>query len=72
MRDSKDIIKDIVQFEPQDGEWLELDSLLNELWDTGDQENFTTELLTVFERFLKKMVPCILEYPPWHRRFQHL
>jgi hypothetical protein len=51
MRTSKDIINDINQFEPQDGNWLKLDTLLDELWKTGDQENFTTDLLRVFERF---------------------
>jgi hypothetical protein len=51
MRTSQNIINDINQFEPQNGNWLPLDSLLNELWETGDQENFTSELLKVFERF---------------------
>jgi len=51
MRTSQNIIKDIEQFEPQDGNWLQLDRLLNELWETGDQENFTIDLLKVFERF---------------------
>ena len=51
MRTSQDIIADINQFEPEDGNWLRLDALLNELWESGDQENFTTDLLNVFERF---------------------
>lgn len=51
MRTSRDIIADINQFEPTDGNWLRLDTLLNELWETGDQEYFTTDLLKVFERF---------------------
>ena len=51
MRTSKEIIKDINQFEPRDGNWLKLDTLLDELWGTGEQENFTTDLLRVFERF---------------------
>lgn len=51
MRSSKDIIADINQFKPQHGNWLRLDALLNELWTTGEQENFTADLLKVFERF---------------------
>jgi hypothetical protein len=51
MRTSRNIIKDIEQFEPQDGNWLQLDRLLNELWETGEQENFTADLLRVFEKF---------------------
>jgi hypothetical protein len=51
MRTSSDIIADINQFEPTDGNWLRLDTLLNELWETGDQEYFTADLLKVFERF---------------------
>ena len=51
MRTSKDIVRDINQFVPDDGNWSELDKLLSELWRTGDQENFTTDLLKIFERF---------------------
>lgn len=51
MKTSRNIIKEIEQFEPKDGNWLQLDRLLNELWETGDQENFTADLLGVFEKF---------------------
>lgn len=51
MRTSHDIVKDIGQFQPQDGNWLKLQALLTELWETGEEENFTVELLEVFERF---------------------
>lgn len=51
MRTPQDIIADINQFEPEDGNWLPLDALLNELWKSGSQEIFTTDLLSVFERF---------------------
>jgi hypothetical protein len=51
MRTSRDIVKDIGQFQPQDGNWLKLQDLLTELWGTGDEENFTVDLLKVFERF---------------------
>ncbi|HEY5824528.1 MAG TPA: hypothetical protein VIT44_09190 [Cyclobacteriaceae bacterium] len=51
MRNSGSVIEDINQFEPQDGNWLRLDSLLEELWGTGEQENFLTELLNIFERY---------------------
>jgi hypothetical protein len=51
MRSSQDIVMDIGQFQPQEGNWLKLDALLIELWGTGEQENFTADLLNVLERF---------------------
>ena len=51
MATSEDVIEKIKAFEPQDGNWLELDDLLNDLWSTGKQERFTAELFNVFERF---------------------
>lgn len=51
MRTSQDIVTEINKFEPQDGNWLKLDLLLAELWESGNQENFMTDLLKVFERF---------------------
>lgn len=51
MRTSQEIIADINQFEPENGNWLRLDALLNELWESGDQEIFITDFLRVFERF---------------------
>ena len=51
MRPSENIIADINEFGPQDDNWLRLDALLNELWETGEQEKFTKDLLRVFERF---------------------
>ncbi|MFN8886364.1 MAG: hypothetical protein ACK5WF_02795 [Cyclobacteriaceae bacterium] len=51
MRTSHDIVKDIGHFQPQDGNWLKLQDLLTELWGTGEEENFTVDLLKVLERF---------------------
>ena len=51
MRTAKEIINDINFYQPHDGQWFILDSLLNELWATGQQEKFTDDLLKVFERF---------------------
>ena len=51
MRTSRDIIGDINRFEPENENWLRLDALLNELWESGDQDNYITELFNVFERF---------------------
>ena len=54
MRNTQEIINDIHQFEPQEGNWLKLEDLLNELWETGFQQNYTNDLLKVFERFPKE------------------
>ena len=51
MRTSHDIVKDIGHFQPQGGNWLKLQDLLTELWGTGEEENFTVDLLKVLERF---------------------
>lgn len=51
MRPPADIISDINQFEPQGRNWFILETLVDELWETGEHENFTADLLKVFERF---------------------
>ncbi|MGL6073701.1 MAG: hypothetical protein ACRC8S_06015 [Fimbriiglobus sp.] len=45
------IIGRISAFQPVDGEWLPLDALLSELWDTGQAKKHLRELLGVLERF---------------------
>ena len=45
------IIADIRTFEPTGGNWLPLDALLAELWDSGGAGEHTADLLSVFERF---------------------
>ncbi|MBI3220169.1 MAG: hypothetical protein HYZ44_11710 [Bacteroidetes bacterium] len=51
MRTSHDIVKGIAVFQPEDGNWLKLDALFRELWETGEEEKFTVDLLHVLERF---------------------
>lgn len=71
MRTPQHIITEINQFKPLNGNWLQLDALLNELWETGEQENFTSALLNVFERFPEEDgARRILEYRAWRRTFQ--
>ena len=50
-RDPKGVVAEITQFRPVDGDWLPLDSLLAELWQSGAAGNYVAELLAVFERF---------------------
>ncbi|MFN8397556.1 MAG: hypothetical protein U0176_23245 [Bacteroidia bacterium] len=51
MRASKEVLAEIKEFEPKAGNWLGLDALLNELWESGYQENFVGDLLGVFEKY---------------------
>ncbi len=41
---------DIANFEPVEGSWLGLESLLEELWKSGKANQAIPELLSVFER----------------------
>lgn len=50
-RTTAEIAHDIATFAPQGGNWLALDALLAELWQTGDPEKAIPELLGVFERY---------------------
>jgi hypothetical protein len=45
------ILEGIKQFEPDDGNWLELDGLLEELWETSEPERGIDVMLGVLERF---------------------
>lgn len=52
MRTTKEILRDIAQFQPVDGVWLPLDHLLIELWSVGPPPSESLPILFgVFERF---------------------
>ncbi|MGD8941041.1 MAG: hypothetical protein PVJ72_16770 [Gammaproteobacteria bacterium] len=51
MRSEADILKDINNFQPTDGEWRGLDDLLSELWEIGVPESSLPILFNIFERF---------------------
>ena len=51
MRSSQEIIRDLNDFTPDNGNWGGLDSLLDELWKTGNQEKEIEHLFNLFERF---------------------
>jgi hypothetical protein len=48
MRTTQKILAEISSFHPAKGEWLGLDSLLNELWETGEPVLGIDTLLNVF------------------------
>jgi hypothetical protein len=50
-RPTASIASDIATFVPLDGNWIALDTLLAELWQTGHPEQAIPELLSVFERY---------------------
>jgi hypothetical protein len=50
-RTAANIVTDIRGFEPVAGNWRPLDTLLGELWATGEHGRHLPELLAVFERF---------------------
>jgi hypothetical protein len=50
-RTTASIARDIATFVPKDDNWLALDSLMTELWQTGNPEQAIPELLSVFERY---------------------
>jgi len=52
-RTSAAIVRDIEAFTPLNGLWLPLDSLLAELWHTGEASQWLPVLFAVFERFPK-------------------
>jgi hypothetical protein len=45
------VLKDIQEFSPVDGNWLQLDALLDELWSGGVATGALPILFGVFERF---------------------
>jgi len=51
MRTLRQIVAALDKFQPNQDNWLELDSLLEELWRSGEQEKCIPELLGIFERF---------------------
>ena len=51
-RSTAEIIADIERFEPADGEWLPLDDLLGELFETRGAQDAIPVLVRVFERYL--------------------
>ena len=50
-RAASDIIKDIDRFQPNDGQWLALDQLLQELFQSGSPAIGIDAMLRVLERF---------------------
>lgn len=50
-RDIDAILKDIEDFQPQEGNWRPLDDLLIELWETDPPSKILPILFGVFERF---------------------
>jgi hypothetical protein len=50
-RPTASVANDIATFVPQDGNWIALDTLLAELWQTGHPEQAIPELFSVFERY---------------------
>ncbi|MCZ8094811.1 MAG: hypothetical protein O9331_15130, partial [Acidovorax sp.] len=50
-RPTASVASDIATFVPLDGNWIALDTLLAELWQTGHPEQAIAELLSVFERY---------------------
>jgi hypothetical protein len=52
MRQAAQVLHDINQFHPVDGQWLALDALLGELWSLGTPPpESLSVLIGVFERF---------------------
>jgi hypothetical protein len=51
MRAVLKVLRDIDEFEPVRGDWRQLDTLLNELWEIGVREGPLPVLFRVFERF---------------------
>lgn len=51
MSEASQIIKAIIQYQPERDNWLSLDSLLDRLWATGEAEKGIDALFGVFEQF---------------------
>lgn len=51
MRSESEIVADLMQYSPQDGNWLGLEDLLAELWATGPTSYCLPALFGIFERF---------------------
>ena len=50
-RDVDDILREIEAFRPVSGDWLQLDTLLSELWSLSVPPRALPSLFAVFERF---------------------
>jgi hypothetical protein len=50
-RTTEDIAAAIASFRPQDGNWVGLDALLDELWTTGSPQKAIPAMLRVLERY---------------------
>lgn len=51
MRKVEEILDDIDTYKPVDGDWTDLEDLINELWNTEQAEKGIINLLKVMERF---------------------
>jgi len=51
LAEARSIIGEIERFRPIDGNWLKLDALLVELWETGDAPQHVRDLFSLLERF---------------------
>ena len=51
MRLVKDVLNDIDQFNPVNGNWLRLEELFDELWKSGQPRKEIESALSVFEKF---------------------
>ena len=50
-RPEAQILREIGDFQPTDGNWLELEALLGELWEHTPRLSWVAPLLEVFDRF---------------------
>jgi hypothetical protein len=51
MRPANQVLQDIRHFQPTEGNWLELDDLMTELWETSEPASYTKQLFELLERF---------------------
>ena len=51
MRPVNQVLRGIQRFQPNEGNWLELDDLMTELWETGEPNKYTKQLFELLERF---------------------
>jgi len=50
MRPVKEIISELESYESNHGNWLQLDELVSELWETGNPESGMDVLFAIFEK----------------------
>ncbi|UOQ97018.1 hypothetical protein MUN81_17475 [Hymenobacter sp. 5317J-9] len=51
MRPANQVLQDIQHFQPTEGNWLKLDDLITELWETGEPDRYIEQLFELLERF---------------------